>query len=523
MRKIFLLLLLLNSSSCIVNRAFAQAPPVLWSRCYGGSSLDDMRDVIQTSDGGFVMDGESLSNDGDVSGNHGGYDYWIVKTDDFGNLQWQKCLGGSSDETANSIRQTQDGGYIVSGITSSIDGDVNNNLGGTDIWIVKMDNFGNILWQKTLGGSGQDGANVSNYGLSIIEYCSDGGYILGTSTSSNDSDVTGNHGGFDYWLVKLDSAGNIQWQKCYGGSSMETLKDMRPTQDGGYILAGVSISTDGDVIGNDSTHGGSWIVKTDSTGNIQWQAIYYCIDTLDPSCNGQISVSSILPLSNGEYLSAGTIYHYGLEYSFCTTSISASGNILNHNPYLFSLSEYHFICASIEVTSDSGFTLSGWAGDAGNDIFIYKSGNLGVWRYRWDSTNTANSEVAAKTIQISDGGFLIGGTSEGDSVCGSSFDPRQFRLIKLGGVLPVEQYSIPKNISCLLEAENLYLKFTSSHPTNLRLALQDLTGRILHQSHLTAIPGTNKKEIPIGDLAKGIYIVTLSGEEGSESVKVSKE
>ena len=143
-----------------------------------------------------------------MTGNHGSHDYWVVKLDAAGNILWQKALGGTGTDVAQAITASADGGYVVAGYTGSTNGDVTGNHGSSDYWVVKLDAAGNILWQKALGGTGIDQAYA-------ITASADGGYVVGY-TQSNDGDVTGNHGGNDYWVVKLDAAGNILWQKAPG-------------------------------------------------------------------------------------------------------------------------------------------------------------------------------------------------------------------------------------------------------------------------------------------------------------------
>jgi len=143
--------------------------------------------------GGYIVAGDSRSNNGDVSGNHGGSDYWVVKLNDLGNIQWQECLGDTSWDAAYSIKQTIDEGYIVAGGGGP---DIPGTHGGGDYWIVKLDEFGDSLWQKCLGGSGNDHAR------SILQ-TTDGDYFVAGSTHSNNGNVSGNHGSYDYWVVKL--------------------------------------------------------------------------------------------------------------------------------------------------------------------------------------------------------------------------------------------------------------------------------------------------------------------------------
>ena len=263
---------------------------IVWQKCYGGASYECANSVYQTSDGGYAFAGEVMSNNGDVSGNHGGNDAWVVKLDASGTIAWQKCLGGSGDDKAFSILQTNDGGYIVAGSTNSNDGDVSGNHGGVvDAWVVKLSASGAIAWQKCLGGSGVEIAYS-------IQQTSDGGYIVAGFTTSNDGDVSGNHGSIDVWVVKLDASGAIEWQKCLGGSGEDYAYSIQQTSDGSYIVAGVTTSTNGDVSGN---HGGydAWVVKLNASGSKVWQ-----------KCLGGSGIDmaiSIQQTSDGGYIVAG--------------------------------------------------------------------------------------------------------------------------------------------------------------------------------------------------------------------------
>ncbi|HVX28799.1 MAG TPA: hypothetical protein VHB70_20795, partial [Parafilimonas sp.] len=221
--------LLYITTLCINIRAQQQTPFLQWQKTYGGNQQEYANSIEQTKDGGYIIAGNTYSkNNGDVTNNHGNSDYWIVKTDAFGNIQWQKSYGGSLNDVANSIQQTTDGGYIVAGYAASNNGDVIGNHGSADYWVLKLDASGNIQWQKSLGGSDFERAN-------IIQQTVDGGYIVAGFSYSNNGDVTGNHGSADYWIVKLDSTGNIEWQKSLGGSAYEEpyLHSIQQTTDGG--------------------------------------------------------------------------------------------------------------------------------------------------------------------------------------------------------------------------------------------------------------------------------------------------
>ena len=261
-----------------------------WQKSFGSSSADYANSIQQTTDGGYIIAGSSASNDGDVSGNHGSSDYWIVKLTSTGQLDWQKSLGGSSNDWAYSIQQTSEGGYIIAGTSISDDGDITLNNGWFDCWIVKLTSSGQLDWQKSFGGTGGD------YAYSV-QQTTDEGYIIAGSSYSNDGDVSGNHGDLDYWVVKLTSSGDLDWQKSLGGSSFDEALSMQQTTDEGYIIAGTSVSDDGDVTGN---HGNRdyWIVKLTSSGDIDWQK----------SLGGSYieDAYSIQQTTNGGYIIAGS-------------------------------------------------------------------------------------------------------------------------------------------------------------------------------------------------------------------------
>ncbi|MDP4221040.1 MAG: T9SS type A sorting domain-containing protein [Bacteroidota bacterium] len=239
---------------------------IIWQRTFGGSLEDGTGSIELTSDGGYVIAGGASSNNGDVTGHHGSTDssdYWVVKVDRNGTLLWEKSYGGSGDDVAYQIKQTPDHGFIIGGWSNSTNGDVTGNHGGQDFWIVKIDSIGKLKWQKSLGGSVNDDAFS-------IDVTRDSGYIVTGFSNSNDGNVSGNHGSTDMWVVRLDSVGNLQWQKSLGGSDADVGYSVKSTFDGGCVIAGITASTDGDISLN---QGGNdyWIVKLDSVGKLEWQ------------------------------------------------------------------------------------------------------------------------------------------------------------------------------------------------------------------------------------------------------------
>jgi Secretion system C-terminal sorting domain len=374
-----------------------------WQKCLGGSGVDEANSVQQTKDGGYIVAGNSWSADGDVKNHHGqtgyGGDYWIIKLDIAGNIQWQRSLGGSDDDEASCIQQTKDGGYIVAGFSNSIDGDITGHHGdfsfSVDYWVVKLDNKGRIQWQKSLGGYYDDAANS-------IQQTKDGGYIVAGWSTSNDGDVSGHHGdvgdyNYDYWIVKLDSSGNIQSQKSLGGSARDEAKSIRQTKDGGYIIAGWSQSVDGDVSGNHTSEGypgDYWIVKLNASGTIKWQK---CLGS-----NYNDIAYSICETADGGYAVAGyagygdgdvTGFH-GSE-DFWIVKLSNKGNLQTEECFGGPGWEEAY---SIQQTKDGGFIIAGYSSVNGGDVSGNHGGDYWVVKLK-SSKNIAVSQTQSGESQ----------------------------------------------------------------------------------------------------------------------------
>lgn len=339
-----------------------------WQKSLGGTGFEEAQSIIQTFDGGYIVVGFSNSNNGDVTGNHGVEDYWVVKLSSTGTIQWQKSLGGTGNEQAKSVVQSTDGGYVIVGYSKSNNGDITGNHGNSDFWIVKLSSLGVIEWQKAIGGSAFEEAH------SIIN-TSDGGYMVAGFSTSNNGDITGNHGSGDYWVVKLTSSGAVQWQKALGGTNNDEAYSIIQTNDGGYVVAGTSSSNNGDVTVN---QGGDdyWIVKLNSTGVIQWQK------SLGGSNDDQ--AFSVVKTVDGGYFIAGssdsnngdvTGNHDGTDY--WVVKINSTGS----KQWQKSLggSEWDYAYSAIQ-TADGGFVIGGYAnsndgdvtGNSGDDYWIVK-------------------------------------------------------------------------------------------------------------------------------------------------------
>ncbi|HRC33447.1 MAG TPA: T9SS type A sorting domain-containing protein, partial [Bacteroidia bacterium] len=273
---------------------------ILWQNTIGGGNDDMLLSMVQSQNGGYVLGGYSTSDiSGDKTKNsHGGMDYWLLQLDSLGNIVWQNTIGGDANDLPYSITPSNDGGYILGGTsTSNISGDKTENSNGlSDYWVVKIDSIGNIVWQNTIGGIGTDM-------LLSITNSLDGGYILGGhSWSSISGDKSENCiGSEDYWVVKIDSVGNILWQNTIGGSESDRFAFVSHAPDAGFILGGWSFSNiSGDKTENKKGVCDYWIVKIDSLGNIDWQ------NTIGGSSIEKLSCAT-LSLDGGIVLSGNSI------------------------------------------------------------------------------------------------------------------------------------------------------------------------------------------------------------------------
>jgi hypothetical protein len=430
---------------------------IQWQKTLGGSAEDYAFSVLQVADGGYIVAGMTNSNNGDVTENHGNYDCWVVKLDAIGAIVWQKTFGGSFDDAALSIKETTDGGYIVAGYTSSEDGDVSGNHGETDFWVLKLNETGKIQWQKTLGGSAGDYA-------SSIEQTADGGYILAGETASSDEDLTYNHGSYDFWVVKLSVIGTIQWQKTFGGSNIDEAQSIQQSADGGYIVAGNTNSADGDVNGY---HGSFdyWIVKLDPTGAIQWQKALGGIRDDKATC--------IQQSSDGGYIVAGWTY-------------SIDGDVIRNN------GDYDYV---------------------GNDYWVVKLNGIGTIQWQ-KALGGFDDDVATSIQQTKDGGYIVAGwTYLSEGYLTKNQKSYDYLIVKMdAGSLSTSSF-LQEHIVIYPNPAKSILNLQFPYDMLIdKIIIIDLTGQIIMEQT------KNTKQINTEGLASGMYLIqVISGEKKWQS------
>ncbi|MGB5377861.1 hypothetical protein [Muriicola sp.] len=307
---------------------------VAWMYSFGGSGDDSPRSIIETTDGGFAIFGFSNSTDGDLAHKTTNVnDYWLLKIDAEGSPQWSKTYGGSKDDQGQAVIQTSDGGYAITGYAMSDDGDASNNEGFHDNWVLKLDSQGTIEWEQSFGFSGHDhsydiveseegglfftgflditsakadgyldksysltrhgvgefwGTRLNAQGeLSWRKYyggtnndrahavvtAQDEGFVMAGFSESEDYDVSDPRGSYDFWVVKIGNEGELVWEHSYGGTGIDIAQDITKTENGGYVITGSTISTDGDI---SESHGESdvWVISIDAQGALLWEQTY---------------------------------------------------------------------------------------------------------------------------------------------------------------------------------------------------------------------------------------------------------
>jgi hypothetical protein len=334
-----------------------------FQRAIGGTSGDGAGSIIQTTDGGYVVAGSTASFGAGLD------DAYIVKLDASGTLQWSKTIGGTSWDGAGSIIQTTDGGYAVAGNTYSF------GAGVCDFYIVKLDGNGTIQWSKTVGGTGWDF-------VSSITQTTDGGYAVAGKTNSFGA------GNYDFYIMKLDTSGNLQWSRTVGGTYDDGVESIIQTTDGGYAAAG-------DTRSFGAGGGDMYIVKLDGSGTFQWSKTIG-----GTSWDG---AGSIIQTIDGGYAVAGNTYSFGAgNFDIYIVKLDGSGTLQwSRTVGGTNNDEAH----SIIQTADAGYVVVGQTqsfGAGGSDMYIVKLDMSG---------NTCGNSTTPPSISGSGGISGTGGTT----------------------------------------------------------------------------------------------------------------
>ncbi len=361
---------------------------IIWQKALGGTEGDTGFDITPTSDGGYIITGSTYSNDYDASDNSNGSGFIVIKLNSEGVTQWHRCYGGTGMEEAYSIRQTNDGGYVVCGQTNSINGDLEfTTPHQNDIWILKLYSNGDIQWNKRLGGS----SNLEN-ALSIKQI-SDGGYIVSCASGSNDFDISNNNGLQDFCLFRLDSNGTVIWQKSYGGSGQDVAYDIIETTNGDFVVTGNTTSSN--LTGHHGLSDGI-VMRINSLGEVLWQKIL----------GGSLEdfLFKIRQTDDGDFVAIGQTNSsdgdisglHGNQIDGWLVKLSASGELLWQKPMGGSFNDALY---GLEIISGNKILVTGTSNSVDGDL----TSNLGdqdLWIAKIDTTTlkTQNFEVLQITV-----------------------------------------------------------------------------------------------------------------------------
>lgn len=472
----------------------AQAPEIEWQEIFGGTNQDYAKKIIQTQDGGYIVGGETYSLNGDIIGNHGGSDYWMIKISSTGTLEWQKTFGGSNYEHADDLIQTSDGGYIFLGSSSSNNGNVSLNYGYDDIWVVKLSVDGTIEWQKNYGGTDPDFGHT-------IKQTNDNGYIIAGTTYSNNIDVTENNGATDCWILKLNSLGVLEWQNNFGGTNQESARDIIQISDGSYLVTGSTNSSNGDVTGQHGA-GDAWVLKLNSIGILEWQK------TLGGT-NSE-SLNKILQTEEGGYILIGnTNSHNGDvipgsngDRDFWVVKLSVDGTVEWQKTYG---GIFEDVGLDIKIIENEGYLLAGHKysnGLTGMNYWILKINFNG--EIQWQKIIGENGyDFATSILKTNDNGYAVAGYS--DSYNNDLFG-NDFLIIKLSHNLNSSSFSNNTTLQLFPNPtrNNLTLKLDNYTP-NQKIIITDIQGKTILTQKLESLSTT----INTNSFEKGVYFLSL--------------
>ena len=314
--------LLLFSGAGLLRAGAAENAGITWEIMLGGGKADRGWDVRQTADGSFLVAGETIS---DCFHGHGRTDVYLARLDGMGRLQWEKALGGAGDDRTFGVRQTGDGGCVVAGATNSF-----SSRGDNDVYLAGVAASGELRWQQSFGGTGEDSAFC-------VHQTGGGGYIVAGETNSSGA------GDDDVYLVKVDAAGQKEWEKTFGGSGWDLAECVEQTADGGYVVTGRTSSTED---GNFDVY----LVKTDAAGVQQWEKTF--------GGSGWDTGKSVRQTEDGGYLVAGWTDSSGSGgFAFYLVKVGADGGKLWEKTLQADRFDREF---TVQPTADGGYAVAGW-------------------------------------------------------------------------------------------------------------------------------------------------------------------
>lgn len=484
-----------------------QPPQIEWMRLLGGSGMDLGDNIKQTADGGYIMAGYSTSVNGDLEQNYGESDVWVVKLSPKGYMEWQKVFGGTANDFANAVDVCADGGYIVAGATYSNDGYVTMNRGLEDGWILKLDAAGNIQWSSIVGGSGFDE-------IISIKQISGGGFIAVGETTSADGDLPHNNGLYDLWVLAITPTGAIVWSRTFGGFNSDAAFNIQNTNDGGFIVSGATYSVDGDVTFNRGLQD-AWILKLTQTGILEWQKTY--------GTSGNDCGFSIATLTTGGYVVAGysgaadgDASRFAGALDLWVLRLDALGAVIWQKSLGGSANDYGI---SIKEQNSGNLLVSGFTDSWDGDITVQHGAGDGwlleldaAGSLRWQLTiGESGAERAINVQTTNEGGYIFCGTSASTTgAYAGNHGSDDAWVVKLSRQAPTAVTELAAGEQLMVVPNpvrgSFQIRFRLNGVTTLKqVQIINLNGAVLQQfNHVT-----NGNTLQLDQVPPGMYLLRI--------------
>lgn len=505
-----------------------------WQHTCGGSGLDGAQGIVACADGTYIVFGNTESTDGDVVGQHGNADLWVYKLSATGQLLWQRPLGGAENElllvpamtgTWTTLMQaTADGGCVVG--YNTLSSELPEYHGGQEQYVARLAADGDVLWQRCLGGTGDDA-------LGVLRLDAQGNSFVGGLTFSADGDVAANHGGGDAWVSKLSPTGELLWSSTHGGSQGEMLYDLQLTADGGCVFTGTCGSDDGDVTGHHG-NGDIWIVKLGGDGALQWQYAYGGgmleeNPRIQPALDGGWFVAAMTTSADGDvsgYHAAPGVF----EFDVWVLRLNAQGELLWQRCLGGAAAEQ---LTGLVVLPGGGCAVSAGTWSSEGDVVGHHGGVTDAWLVELNNTGaiaaqrclgSAGQEDMMDVLRTADDGYLYYAMVNAP---GGDVDPLQFHgeadawLVKLQRDPHLGLHTVEG------EGDFQVVPIPATHGLTVTCAvapyhitLVDALGRTVLTERRT---GTEPCVIDVAALRRGAYALTLHHASGSSTQRIVLE
>ncbi len=496
---------------------FSQPPIVQWEKGYGGSDFDEGMSIIQQTNGHFLICGTTNSNDHDLVGVHYSVDddLWYLNLNSFGNPVSWKCYGGTWFDEGRSV-SFKNNQVILFGIAGSEDGDltgIHSMTTGPDLWLLKIDSTLNISFQKTFGSTGGDEAKK-------IMYTNDGGFIFLAKIGMAGNDVDTSYGHDDIWVAKTDSMVNIIWETTFGSISGDRAGDIITTQDGGYLVVGGAAMNNGNVACTPFS-GTIWLIKLDSNGVVEWQKCFssaYARKVIATNDGGFVVAGLTFDSTIAGYSGYSDYLLFKIDSLGNEQWTHCYGGSQFDTPNdLIQCSDGGFLVAG---TSDS-YDFYASTSHGAKEALLVKIDSLG--NYQWSQCyGNYGDETCTSITETSDGGFVLtGSTSSWNGL--PNYGHGELWVLKInysGNGIFTPDNSI-EQFHSYASTEGIGIELSSKKEQDILISIYDISGRKLLSDNTHVVIGKSRLNYSL-EVANGVFLIQLNCKDGRVVNKLVK-